>query len=455
MGFLKKFTKQELSWMMYDWANSAHSVIVVTILPIFFDSVAEYTADSVSSMSTWGYATSIAMAIVALSAPFLGVFGDIRGLRKKLFAAFLALGVFSVAGLAFTPGMDFTSSTDAAGRVASIVLVFYILSTIGFDASCIYYDAFLTDITTEDRMDSVSTMGYGLGYIGGSTIPLLIFLIMNAVGVPMLTCLSVIFAITAVWWLVFSLPLLKNCKQTSGKPYEKGDIGRNIKGVFTTIKEIIADKPMLVYIVAYFFYIDGVHTIISMATSYGTNLGLDSAGMLLALLLVQVLGLPFCLLYMKLASKFGARTMVGVGICVYMFICVFAFFMDSLWQFWMLAVLCATSQGGIQALSRSMFGKMLPDKNRSGEYFGFFDIFGKFSSVMGPALMGFVTQIATVVLLGRQSLTPETAPEAVLAAAQQEASPWGVLSVLLIFLVGAVLYFGVLPRMLKKEGAGK
>ncbi|MFR3226815.1 MAG: MFS transporter, partial [Blautia massiliensis (ex Durand et al. 2017)] len=220
MGFLKKFTRQELSWMMYDWANSAHSVIVVTILPIFFDSVAECTADSVSSMSTWGYATSIAMAIVALSAPFLGVFGDIRGMRKKLFAAFLALGVLSVAGLAFTPGMDFTSSTDAAGRVAMIVLVLYILSTIGFDASCIYYDAFLTDITTPDRMDSVSTLGYGLGYIGGSTIPLVIFLVMNAVGVPMLTCLTVIFAITAVWWLVFSLPLLKNCRQTSGKPYE-------------------------------------------------------------------------------------------------------------------------------------------------------------------------------------------------------------------------------------------
>ena len=147
--------------------------------------------------------------------------------------------------------------------------------------------------------------------------------------------------------------------------------------------------------------------------------------------------------------------MVGGGICIYMGICVFGFFVRETWQFWVLAILVATSQGGIQALSRSMFGKMLPDKNRSGEYFGFFDIFGKFSSVMGPALMGFVTQIATVVLLGRQSLTPETAPEAVLAAAQQEASPWGVLSVLLIFLVGAVLYFGVLPRMLKKEGTGK
>ena len=451
MGFLKKFTKQELSWMMYDWANSAHSVIVVTILPIFFDSVAEYTADSVSSMSTWGYATSIAMAIVALSAPFLGVFGDIRGLRKKLFAAFLALGVFSVAGLAFTPGMDFTSSTDAAGRVASIVLVFYILSTIGFDASCIYYDAFLTDITTEDRMDSVSTMGYGLGYIGGSTSPLLIFLIMNAVGVPMLTCLSVIFAITAVWWLVFSLPLLKNCKQTSGKPYEKGDIGRNIKGVFTTIKEIIADKPMLVYIVAYFFYIDGVHTIISMATSYGTNLGLDSAGMLLALLLVQVLGLPFCLLYMKLASKFGARTMVGVGICVYMFICVFAFFMDSLWQFWMLAVLCATSQGGIQALSRSMFGKLIPDKDRSGEFFGFFDIFGKFSSILGPALVGSVSALAASRMLQDQGLTAATATAEQVDAINKAAGPYGILSVILIIIAGALLYFFVLPRTLKGD----
>ena len=451
MGFLKKFTKQELSWMMYDWANSAHSVIVVTILPIFFDSVAEYTADSVSSMSTWGYATSIAMAIVALSAPFLGVFGDIRGMRKRLFAAFLALGVLSVAGLAFTPGMDFTSSPEAAGRVAAIVLVLYILSTIGFDASCIYYDAFLTDITTEDRMDSVSTMGYGLGYIGGSTIPLLIFLIMNAVGVPMLTSLSVIFAITAVWWLVFSLPLLKNCRQTSGKPYEKGDIGRNIKGVFTTIKEIIADKPMLVYIVAYFFYIDGVHTIISMATSYGTNLGLDSAGMLLALLLVQVLGLPFCLLYMKLASKFGARTMVGVGICVYMFICVFAFFMDSLWQFWMLAVLCATSQGGIQALSRSMFGKLIPDKDRSGEFFGFFDIFGKFSSILGPALVGAVSAMAASRMLADQGLTAATATPEQVDAINKAAGPYGILSVILIIIAGALLYFFVLPRTLKGD----
>ncbi len=451
MGFLKGYTKQEISWMMYDWANSAHSVIVVTLLPIFFDTVAGYTADSVSSMSTWGYATSLAMAIVALSAPFLGVFGDIRGMRKRLFALFVGIGVVAVALLSFTPMMDFMSSTAAAGRVAGLILVLYIVSVIGFDASAIYYDAFLTDITTPERMDRVSTMGYGLGYIGGSTIPLVIFLLMNLANVPMLTCLAVIFALTAVWWLVFSLPLLKNCKQTSGKPYEKGDVGRNIRGVGATVREIIANKPMLVYILAYFFYIDGVHTVISMATTYGTNLGLDDTGMMLALLLVQILGLPFCLLYIRLAARFGARTMVGVGVCVYMFICVFAFFMRELWQFWLLAVLCATSQGGIQALSRSIFGKLLPDKDRSGEFFGFFDIFGKFSSIMGPALVGFVSALVAEDMLVRQGLTEATATAEQVDAINAASGPYGILSVLLIILVGAVLYFAVLPKTLRDK----
>lgn len=449
MGLLNGYTKQEISWMMYDWANSAHSVIVVTLLPIFFDSVASYTADSVSSMSTWGYATSIAMAIVAIAAPFLGVFGDIRGMRKRLFAGFVILGVAAVALMAFTPLMDFTSSTAAAGRVAGLILALYIISVIGFDASAIYYDAFLTDITTPERMDRVSTMGYGLGYIGGSTIPLVIFLVMNLVGVPMLTCLAVIFALTAVWWLVFSLPLLKNCRQTSGKPYEKGDVGRSIRGVGATIKEIIDNKPMLVYILAYFFYIDGVHTVISMATTYGTNLGLDSTGMMVALLLVQVLGLPFCLLYIRLSAKFGARFMVGVGICVYMFICIFAFFMRDLWQFWVLAVLCATSQGGIQALSRSMFGKLIPDKDRSGEFFGFFDIFGKFSSIMGPALVGVVSAAVADGMLKAQGLTAQTATAEQIDAINAASSPYGIVSILLIIGIGGALFFAVLPRTLK------
>ena len=251
---------------------------------------------------------------------------------------------------------------------------------------------------------------------------------------------------------MFSLPLLKNCQQKGGKPYEKGDIGRSIRGVGATMKEIGRNKALLTYIVAYFFYIDGVHTVISMATTYGTNLGLDSTGMLLALLLVQVLGLPFCLLYMKLSAKFGARVMVGVGICVYMFICVFGFFMRSLWQFWLLAVLCATSQGGIQALSRSMYGKLIPDKQRSGEFFGFFDIFGKFSSIIGPTLVGIVSSAVASGMLAEQGLTAATATAEQIDAINAASSPYGILSILLIVGLGGALYFFVLPKYLKASG---
>lgn len=448
---LKGYTKEEKSWMMYDWANSAHSVIVVTLLPIFFSSVAGFMRNTTSAMSIWGYVTSIAMLISALLAPVLGALGDFEGMRKKLFFVFLAVGVLACAGLAVTPLTGFAENTEVAETVGTVILILYVISQIGFSGSALYYDSFLPDVTTEDRMDRVSTMGYGLGYIGGSTIPLLIFLVMNAVGVPMLYCLSFIFGFTALWWAGFSWPLLKNVQQKSSQPRVKGAIRETLLGLWATLKDLAHHKAIFVFMIAYFFYIDGVGTIIHMSTSYGAQLGLGNTEMMLALLLVQILGLPFCLMYIKLADKFGARVMVGVGICVYMGVCVFGFFVREIWQFWVLAIMVATSQGGIQALSRSMFGKMLPDKSRSGEYFGFFDIFGKFSSVMGPALMGVVTQLVTMVLLSRQGLTAETAPDAVLAAAQQDASPWGVLSVLLVFLVGAALYFIVLPRVMKKE----
>ena len=441
---LKGYSTEEIAWMLYDWANSAHSVCVVTILPIFFTTVAGFTASGSSTMTTWGYATSIAMAVVALAAPVLGVFGDFAGMRKKLFTVFLVLGVASCFGLAVTPCMDFTSSPRAAGTVCMMILVLYILSTVGFDAAGLYYDAFLTDVTTEERMDRVSTMGYGLGYIGGSTIPLVIFLVMNAVGVDMLVCLAFIFALTGAWWIFFSVPLLKYVKQKGGRKPEAAAVPRALRGLGATARGIFHNKLLFVYILAYFFYIDGVHTIISMSTTYGANLGLGSSDMLLALLMVQVLGLPFCLLYIKLSDKFGARFMVGVGICVYMFICVFGFFMRHVWQFWVLALLCATSQGGIQALSRSMFGKLIPDKEHSGEYFGFFDVFGKFSAIMGPALAGFVTSVV---------YTRMAAADPTLTAEQLNAAstPFGILSIIVLFAIGAALYFFVMPRYLPKK----
>ena len=452
MKFLRGFTKKEVSWMMYDWANSAHSVVVVTILPIFFNTVASYMQDAASGMTVWGYATSAAMAIVALAAPVLGVFGDFEGFRKKLFTVFMLVGVLSCAGLAITPQLDFVTP-GTAEKVGLVILVLYILSTIGFAGANLYYDSFLNDVTTEERMDKVSTMGYGLGYIGGSTIPLFIFLLMNLIlgSDAMLFCLSFAFGLTAVWWFVFSFPLLKNVEQVSFVPRKKGAVKDALKGIGGTVKEIFRYKQMFVFLIAYFFYIDGVNTIIHMSTSYGDTLGLDSTSMLLALLLVQVLGLPFALLYIKASEKFGARFMVGVGICIYMCVTVFGFFLREVWQFWVMAIMVATSQGGIQALSRSMFGKLIPDKNRSGEFFGFYDIFGKFSAIMGPALVGLSSALAADVMLAEQGLDRVTATAEQLAAVDTAAAPWGNLSVLLIFFVGGGLYFFVLPKYLKKN----
>ena len=254
------------------------------------------------------------------------------------------------------------------------------------------------------------------------------------------------FIITAVWWVIFTVPVAKNVKQLHGKKRSDHVLRTTISGLKGTVKSIMKDKRLLFFMLAFFFYIDGVHTVIKMSTSYGTNLGLDSTGMMLALLLVQILGLPFCLLYIKCSEKFGARTMVGFGICVYMFICIFAFFMNSLWQFWVLAVLCATSQGGIQALSRSMYGKLIPDKDRSGEFFGFFDIFGKFSSIMGPALVGVVSSVVANGMLGAQGLTAQTATAEQVDAINAQSSHYGILSIIIIIIVGAVLYFGFLPK---------
>lgn len=452
MKLLKGYTKEEKSWMMYDWANSAHSVIVVTILPIFYNTVTSYMADAASGMTTWGYATSAAMAIVALLAPVLGVFGDFKGMRKKLFTIFMLVGVVSCALLAVTPMLDFVKP-GVAELVGLAILSLYILSTIGFAGANLYYDSFLSDVTTEDRMDKVSTMGYGMGYIGGSTIPLLVFLLMNLIlgSDKMLFCLTFVFGLTAVWWFVFSLPLLKNVEQKSYNENHKGAVRDAIRGLGGTVREIFHHKAMFIYLIAYFFYIDGVNTIIHMSTSYGDTLGLDSTSMLLALLLVQVLGLPFCLLYIKASEKFGARTMIGVAICIYMGVTVYAFFLREVWQFWVMAVLVATSQGGIQALSRSMFGKMIPDKKRSGEFFGFYDIFGKFSAIMGPALVGLSSAIASNKALADMGLTRSTASAEIIAQVDTAAAPWGILSLLLIFFVGGGLYFFVLPRYLNKK----
>ncbi len=389
---LKQYTKEEKGWIFYDWANSAFSAIVAAIiLPIFFKSMAQLGGVSdVNATAYWGYATSFGTLICAVLAPFLGTLGDFKGMKKRLFTAFMLLGVVSTFLLSMTENWK-------------LLLVLYVLGTLGFNGSCIYYDSFLPDVTDESRMDQVSTMGYGLGYIGGSTIPLVISLLLiqfgDKIGIPTVTATKFSFALTAVWWLVFTIPMLRHVQQKHAIEPEKRIIAHTLRNVASTFKKLLSYKSVLLFLIAYFFYIDGVGTIIHMATVFGASCGLDSMDMMVILLVVQIVAFPFAILYGKLAGRFGSRKMILFGIATYVVVCAVGFNLQKMSDFLVLAVLVGTAQGGIQALSRSFFGKLVPPENAS-EFFGFFDVFGKFSAVIGPALFGLVAQLTGVTNYG-------------------------------------------------------
>jgi len=410
---LKNYTREEKSWMLYDWANSAFSAIVAAIiLPVFFKTVASAGGVSdVDATAYWGYATSLGTLICAVLAPFLGTLGDYSGMRKKLFTAFMLLGVVSTFLLALTDSWK-------------MLLLFYVLGTLGFSGSCVYYDSFLLDVTDVSRMDRVSSVGYGLGYIGGSTIPLIISLVLiqfgSSFGVPTMAATKFSFILTAVWWLVFSFPMLKNVRQTHSVEPESNVLTQTLRSMGHTFSLILKNKAVLFFLIAYFFFIDGVGTIIHMATVFGASCGLDSMSMMVILLVVQIVAFPFAILYGKLAGRFGARRMILFGIATYIVVCFLGYNLKVMKDFLMLAVLVGTAQGGIQALSRSYYGKLVPPEH-AGEYFGFFDIFGKFSAVIGPALFGLVAQVTGV-------------------------TNYGVLAVMLMFIIGGGIFAFLVPK---------
>jgi len=380
---------------MYDWANSVYATIVMTaIIPIFFSSVAK--AAGQEGDYWWGMGSSIAMATVAILAPIVGSFSDFKGYKKKLFSIFLILG------LAFTLLFALTTNWIA-------LLIGYIVSHIGFSGSCLVYDSFLTDVTTHDKMDRVSSYGYALGYIGGSTIPFLASIALvsfgEKFGIDSILAVKISAVITVLWWGIFSIPFIKNVHQIHGKEKpENAVVSQAFRSIFVTAKDIIQNKRVFVFILAYFFYIDGVGTVIKMSTSYGTTLGLDSTGMILALLVTQIVAVPCSILFSSLSKKYGSIKLIILAVCIYLLICIVGFIMglgveqnfltnsEALRLFWMLAILVGTVQGGIQAISRSYFGRLIPVE-KSGEYFGFFDVFGKFASVLGPALYAFTKNL--------------------------------------------------------------
>ena len=378
-----KLSKEEKSWILYDCGNSAYSMAVTTaLLPIIFDMF-----DNVKSSMNLGYFNSIASILIAILSPILGTIADYKDKKKRFFMFFAFLGIFCTASLAFV--------SPASGQWQLLVL-FYVLSAIGFAGANIFYDSFLVDITSDERMDKVSTSGFAFGYISsvipfGISLALIFFMGMDkAIGY------QIGFIITALWWGLLTIPMLKDVKQRHYIEPEPKPIINSFKRLANTFKHIRRHKTVFIFLMAYFFYIDGVDTIIKMVVPYATSvLGSETLSkftLLGILLVIQIIAFPCAILYGNLAKKYSARTMIIVGIFTYVISCVAAFFISSVWHIFILGAMIGSAQGGIQALSRSYFAKIVPKEN-SNEFFGFYNIFGKFAAIVGPSVMALTTTI--------------------------------------------------------------
>lgn len=379
----QKYTSLEKAWILYDVGNSAFVLLVSTIIPIYFNYLSESAGlSSVTYLAYWGYAASVATLAVAFIGPVFGAVADTKNYKKKIFLVTVLVGVIGCI---------------AMGIAATWLgfLVIFVIAKIGYSASLVFYDSMLHDVTTPERLDEVSSQGYAWGYIG-SCIPFIISLgiVLGAepLGLSMQTAMGISFAVVAVWWIVSSLPLLKNYRQIHYVENTPGLVGKSFRRLWETLKSMKDDRKILLYLLAYFFYIDGVYTIIEMATAYGTALGLDTTGLLLALLVTQIVAFPSAIAFGKFTEKYPSENLITICILAYTAIAVYALFLNSQLQFWVLAVCVGLFQGGIQALSRSHFAKLIPPQ-KSGEYFGIMDICGKGASFIGTALVGFVSQV--------------------------------------------------------------
>ena len=383
-------TREEKNWVLYDVGNSAFVLLVATIMPIYFNYLAENAGLSAADyLAYWGYATSAATLIVALLGPVFGTLADTEGLKKPIFTTTMLIGGIGCLALGFS-------------RQWFLFLLIYIIAKIGFSGSLIFYDSMLGDITTEDRVDNVSSQGYAWGYIG-SCVPFVLCLVIvlgsDTLGIRMETAMGIAFVLVAVWWLLMSLPLLKNYEQKYYVEKKPHAIAQSFKRLGETFKNMKEEKQVFMFLLAFFFYIDGVYTIIDMATAYGSALGLDSTGLLLALLVTQIVAFPCAIIFGNLSYRIRTEKLIIVCIVAYLGIAIFAVFLKTQLQFWILAILVGMFQGGIQALSRSYFTKIIPEEH-SGEYFGLMDICGKGASFVGTTIVSIVSQLTGNISMG-------------------------------------------------------
>ena len=385
-----KLNGKEKRWILYDVGNSAFVLLVATIIPIYFNYLAGKAGLSdVDYLAYWGYAASICTVIVAILGPILGTIADTKGYKKPIFMISILIGTIacSLLGL-MVQWMAF--------------LIVFLIAKVGFSVSLIFYDSMLSDITDEERMDYVSSQGYAWGYIG-SCVPFVLCLVIvlgsDPLGIRMETAMGIAFVLVAVWWLLMSLPLLKNYEQKYYVEKKPHAIAQSFKRLGETFKNMKEEKQVFMFLLAFFFYIDGVYTIIDMATAYGSALGLDSTGLLLALLVTQIVAFPCAIIFGNLSYRIRTEKLIIVCIFAYLGIAIFAVFLKTQLQFWILAILVGMFQGGIQALSRSYFTKIIPEEH-SGEYFGLMDICGKGASFVGTTIVSIVSQLTGNISMG-------------------------------------------------------
>lgn len=442
------FNKKEWSYIFYDWAESCFTVIVWSfIFPMLYGLLAKNIE---GSESIYGFIVSIISLSVALLSPILGTIADYRGYKKRFFLFFFIIGIVFTFLIGFYP---------ADPKFWWMILLPYAVASIGYAGTNIFYDSFIVDVTTDERMDRVSTAGYAFGYLGGSTIPLVLAIVLLQV-IPGLTTDGILtigsfsipydvytgfritFFMTGIWWLVFSIPFLKNVNQEYGITPEPNPVLNSFKRLFHTFKNIKLYTPVFLFLIAYFFYIDGVHTIIAMAVPFASNAvdGITAdnatATLLPILLAIQAAAFFFALLFAALAKRLRTRTLLLATLVIYCGIAVYALFVTKVGHFWILGMLVATSQGAVQSLSRSYYGKIIP-KNMANEFFGFYTIFGRFAAVMGPTLVGGISLLVLKTFGEQKGGTMR----------------YGVLSLVVLFIIGGILF--IVSERKAKNHAGR
>ncbi|MEE4260547.1 MAG: MFS transporter [Bacteroidales bacterium] len=424
----KEKKSAQFGWVMYDWANSAFATTVMgAILPNYF---ATYIALE-GALSIWGYTVAIGSLIAALISPVLGAIADFRGSKKKFMAFFIALGVISTA-------LMFLVDQPGDQLLASIL---YILGTIGFAGSLVFYDALLPHVASEDELDQVSSRGYAMGYIGGGIL-LLINVAMIFLGPSLLPnmdeteatklMMRLSLASVAVWWAVFSIPIFRRVREPA-RMAEASEIGQNVLTVgfrrfFKALKDIAKFRDLFWFLLTFFVYANGIGTIITMAVAFGTDLGFGTMILIGTLLMVQFVAAPFSILFGKLSKKLGIKKSITLSLLVYTLVAIFGYFMTEEWHFLLLGFGVAMVQGGSQALSRSLVGQLMP-KSKTAEFYGFFSVSEKFNTVVGPFVMALITQLTGD---GR----------------------WGIVSLVIFFVMGIIMLRGVdIDRGIKQARA--